>query len=505
MKKKVFSDAFFNIVLQLSVIASGLILPRFIIGHYGSEINGMVVSITKFLSYITLLESGIGGVIKSQLYKPLLQRDTGKISGIVNASNGFFRKIGLIFIAYLFCIAGSFKFISSSGFDWLFCFSLVLILGISTLSQYFIGLTYQTVIQADQHYTFTSLVQIITLWLSTGLSILIILLGGPIHLVKLIATVLFAIRPLCYFIYAKRRYQLDRKIPSNKEALSQRWDGFGHHIAFFVHSNTDVVLLTIFISLGEVSVYSVYLMVVTGIRSLISAIASAFEPYFGRIIASGDKEKLNSFFGVYEYFHYFMATVLFGATMVLIIPFVKIYSSGVNDVNYVRVLFSILIVSAELVYSLRTPYSMVVFASGHFKQTKIGAFIEAGINITISLILIKPLGIVGVAIGTLVAMLFRTTEYVFYLSKNILCRNPKYYFIKMFISILSIGSLYLISRIINYSPENYLQWSAMGAIVTFASLAMVFVVFLVGDFKNTKKCLDIVKAKLFKSKKGING
>ena len=504
MKKKVFSDIFFNILLQFSIIATGLILPRFIIGHFGSTVNGMVVSINQFLSYITLLESGIGGVIKSQLYKPLFNKDSKGISGIVNASNGFFKKLGIIFIIYLLFIAARFKDISSSDYDWFYIFFLVLILGISTLVQYFVGLTYQTVIQADQHYTFTSLIQIVTLWLSVGASILIIYFNGSIHLVKLVAGLLFAFRPICYYFYAKSKYKLDSKTTPDTKALSQRWDGFGHHIAYFIHSNTDIVLLTIFVSLNEVSVYSVYLMVISGIRSIISAISSAFEPYFGRLIASGKKEQLETFFGVYELFHFFITTVLFAATLVLIIPFVRIYTAGINDYNYIRTVFSIVIVLAELLYSFRTPYSMVIFASGHFKQTKTGAFIEAGINIILSLILIKPLGIVGVAIGTFVAMFFRTTEYAFYLSKNIVNRPVKYYFVKTVISFFSMLGIYFLFQLIKFQPSDYLQWTLMGLLVVIVSLVVVFTVFLIGDFKNSLKLFTILKEMLLNLKKEKN-
>lgn len=490
MKRKVFFDAFFNILLQISIIASGLILPRFIIGNYGSTVNGMVVSINQFLSYITLLESGIGGVIKSQLYKPLLQKDTDKVSGIVNAANSFFRKIGLIFIIYLLCIAGTFKFISTTDFDWVYVFTLVLILGVSTLVQYFVGITYQTVLQADQHYSFTSIVQIITLWLNVGLSMIVIFFGGSIHLLKLITALLFAARPICYYIYAKTKYSLRKDIPQNKEALSQRWDGFGHHLAYFIHSNTDIVLLTIFASLNDVSVYSVYLMIVTGVRSLISAVSSAFEPYFGKIIASNDKERLASFFNSFEFFYFLFSTILFGATLVLIIPFVKLYSSGVTDANYIQVAFSILIVSAEFVYCIRTPYSMVIFASGHFKQTKIGAFVEAGINILISIALVIPFGLIGVAIGTLTAMLFRTIEYVFYLSKQILSRNPLRFLIRFIVSCISIVTLYIVSIFVPFSPDNYFQWIIMGVIVTLSSALISLIISFIIDFNNSRFCFS---------------
>lgn len=496
MRKKIFSDVFFNVILQLSIIASGVVLPHFIINYYGSAINGMIASITQFLSYITLLEVGIGGVIKSQLYKPILNKDTNAISSIIKASNNFYRKIGIVFVIYLLIMAGSYKFIANLNFDWTFVFMLVIILGIGMLAQYLIGATYQTAIQSAQHYTFTSLVQIITLWLNVALSILCIKSGGTIHSVKLITAFLFSTRPICYFLYAKRKYKLKGNVVADKKALAQRWDGFGHHIAYFIHSNTDIVLLTIFASLEEVSVYSVYLMVVVGVKAIIGAISSAFEPYFGRLIAINDKEKLREMFGVYEFAHYLFSTILFSTTLVLIVPFVKIYTEGITDVDYIRVIFSVFLVLAEFWYCLRTPYSIIVFSAGHFKETKKGAFVEAFINIFISLILIKPLGLIGVAIGTFIAMIFRTTEYAVYLSKNILKRNFKYYLLKSFAAIITLLIMYIASFTVNYSPQNYLTWVAYAFLITISSAIVSFVIYGMIDFTNFKKCIIIIFSKI---------
>lgn len=492
-KKRIFSDALANILLQVSIIGSGLILPHFIINAYGSSINGMVASINQFLSYITLLESGIGGVIKAQLYKPLLEKNNDEISGIVKSSNNFFKKIGLVFIVYLLVIASTFKFISHTDFDWPFVFTLVLILGASTLIQYFIGLTYQTLIQASQHYTFTSIVQIVTLWLNVGLAIVCIKLGGSIHVVKIITALLFAARPVCYLIYSKRKFKLNKNIQPNNKALSQRWDGFGHHIAYFIHSNTDIVLLTIFMTLPDVSVYSVYLMVVTGIRSFVSAMSSAFEPYFGRLIASNDEEGLSNKFGLYKTFHFIVTTILFGATLVLIVPFVRLYTSGVNDADYIQPIFAIVLVCAELFYCFRTPFSMVIFAAGHFKQTKIGAFVEAGINIVVSLALIVPFGLIGVAIGTLAAMLYRTLEYVLYLKKNILKLSFTDFLRKLLCSALALVSTYVLFYFFGINPSNYLQWAVEAFIAVGLLILITFACYILFDFNNTKKGIVFVR------------
>ena len=64
-----------SLVSQLVVLVCGIVVPRLMIGEFGSEAYGATTSITQFLAYITLLEGGIGGVARAVLYKPLAQKD----------------------------------------------------------------------------------------------------------------------------------------------------------------------------------------------------------------------------------------------------------------------------------------------------------------------------------------------------------------------------------------------------------------------------------------------
>ena len=496
MKKlRVYSNIVINIILQLSIVVSGLIIPNLIIHHYGSNINGMITSINQLLSYITLLEAGIGAVIRAELYKPLHEEDRNRLNEIYSATQKFYSKIGFAFCIYLVILAFFYNKISGETFGWKFSATMVLILGINIIVQYFIGITNLTLLQADQQLWFTSSVQIVTLWLNVVFTIILVNGNASIQVVKLATAIIFAIRPICYVIFAKRKYKIKKVKTIPQNVLSQKWDGFGHHIAYFIHTNTDVVVLTLFASLAEVSVYSVYLMVVTGVRSFLAAIASAIEPYFGRLIAINDSKEIKKKFRIYEFLYYFMSTVVFSATLMLIVPFVDIYSSGVTDALYHRPLFSILIVIAEWLYCIRSPYSMIVFASGHFKQTRNGAFVEAFINIGLSLVFVQFWGIVGVAIGTVVAMAFRTTQYVFYLRSNILNYNPKTYLVRLIEIVVSTVVLYAIIQLIHFIPTGYFQWAIMAIIVTLCAGFISLITYCLLSIDDMKLLLGIIKNK----------
>ena len=84
--KKTVLNIFSSLSLQIIVIISSLIVPKLIISSFGSDVNGLVTSITQFLAYITLLESGIGPVVKAALYKPLATKNKHEIVNILKST-----------------------------------------------------------------------------------------------------------------------------------------------------------------------------------------------------------------------------------------------------------------------------------------------------------------------------------------------------------------------------------------------------------------------------------
>ena len=98
MKKSIaLTNVITSILLQFFTIIYGFIIPKLIISYFGSEVNGLVASITQLLGYISLVEGGITAVIISKLYSPLIKGDFDEVNSIVNTGIIFFRKIGLAF------------------------------------------------------------------------------------------------------------------------------------------------------------------------------------------------------------------------------------------------------------------------------------------------------------------------------------------------------------------------------------------------------------------------
>ena len=150
----------------------------------------------------------------------------------------------------------------------------------------------------------------------------------------------------------------------------------------------------------------------------------------------------------------------------MVIPFVSVYTRGITDADYIVPLFAGLITLAHAVHCLRLPYNILILAAGHYKQTQNSYIISAVMNIVISILTVKLWGLVGVAIGTLCAMLYQTIWMVYYDSKNIRINKTtsfwKHVFVDLLVSIIAIS----LSLLMPYKSNSYVTWIILAIIVT---------------------------------------
>ena len=465
-KKKVFYNMWASVLFQLLSVVSGLILPRFFLSYFGSEINGLVNSITQFLSYITLLDLGVGAVFQSALYKPLAQNDEKEINNIFCAGKLFYHRIGLLIVAYIVALAVIYPYLVNDSFDYFSTLFLVIAMSISSFAQYFLGLVYQTFLTADQKHYIQSNINSVTLVINTVSSVLLIRAGCSVQIVKFVTSCIFLLRPLLMKYYVNKNYNIDYSTKPTKDAIPQKWNGFAQHLASVVLNNTDIAVLTIFSSLKNVSIYSVYYMVVSAIKQMISLVTSAVTPSLGNMYGFNEKEKLRNAFDYFEWLIHSISILLFTITSVLITPFVLVYTRGISDANYSVPVFGFLISAAFASSCLQLPYKILTQVVGHYRQTQCSSFIEAAINIIISVSLVFKFGLIGVAIGTLVAMLYRMFYLENYIRRNIFLRKRKVFIKLILVDLISVLSMIISTLWTNKIVYNYFEWFILAIAVS---------------------------------------
>lgn len=461
-RRKLILNSGTSLLYQLTTLICGFVLPRMFLSYYGSTVNGLVSSITQFLGFISLAECGVGAVVQSTLYRPLADRDNLEISKIVISSERFFKKIAYILIVYTAVLMVVYPILVSDRFNYVYTMVLIFVISISTFAQYYIGMTYRLLLSADQLGYIQYGINIVALILNTLSCVVLMRIGASIQIVKLATSLIFLMQPILISLIAKHKYRFERSIVLTDEPIQQKWNGLAQHIASVVLGNTDVVVLTMLSTLENVSVYTVYNLVVSGVKQIIVSLTNGVQSLFGNMLAKKEMQKINSTFDLFEWAMHTLVTLFFSITAALILPFVSVYTRGISDTNYIVPVFAYLITLAQASYCFRLPYNIMVLAAGHYKQTQRSAIVEAIINIVISVLLVFRFGLVGVAIGTLVAMIYRTCYLAYYLSKNIISRKIQYFLKHILVDITTVAVFFIIlfclKPFFDFTPENYFAW-----------------------------------------------
>lgn len=409
-----------TLINQLVSTLCGILVPRLMIGAFGSVLYGATTSIAQFLSYASLMESGIGRVARAALYKPLAENDHIGFSKIYHAVKYFFRTVGIVFIGY--CIVLAFVYFDIADVTQLSYENtviLVLVIGLSSMVDYFFGITNMTLINADQKKYLVNIAIIITRIVNTLAIVILISLSSSLVSVKLFSSLVIIARPIFYASYVRKHYTLP-KVEKKDAILQHKWNGMGQHMAYFLHTNTDVVLLTLMADLQTVSVYSVYSLVVISIKNITSSFAGGMEAELGDINAKNQLSVLRSAYRRYQCMLSVVSMTLFGTAATMIVPFVTLYTQGITDANYIQPAFALVLIMAEAINCISLPGTTLPVSANKLKETQWGAFGEAALNIVISGILIQWNPLLGVAIGTMCAEVFKSFFYMIYAEKNIL-------------------------------------------------------------------------------------
>ena len=466
---------------QLAATLCGMLIPWIMIDTFGSEAYGATTSIAQFLSYISILEGGIGRAARGELYKPLAEGNAESISRVYLAVKRFFNTIGAAFLGYALILAFCFHDIADvAAFSRDYIFWLVVVMTTEKFAEFMGGYANVTLFNADQRQYVSNTTVIGTSLLNVLLVLVLSRSGCDLLWVKLGSSLVFLSKPVIYTIYLKKHYTIVRS--KERAKLKNQWTAIGQHIAYFVQSNIAVFVLTLFADLKTVAVYSVYHLISYSLRNVVTSFGSGMEAMFGDMIAKNEMEELNQAYRRYKLVLTLLTLTLFGTAMVLIVPFVRLYTAGVTDTDYIHPLFAGILLLSDALYCLILPCYNLPIAAGKLKESRAGAYGEAitGVVVSVALVFWDPL--LGVGIGLLASMLFKGVYLIIFSGKQIL--NCKLWKILcdflgtiMVLVLLAYVGIWISGCL---AIENYISWAVhgVGFVILMGVVAMSVVTLL---------------------------
>lgn len=477
---KLFCNTVSSMVFQITTVICSFVLPRAILNIYGSDVNGLINSMAQFLQVIAFLELGVGAVVQSALYAPIAKNDKAKISEVVSAANVFFKKLAYILLAYMVVLVFIFPHFIDKEFGFWYDFVLIVALGIGSFSQYYFGIVDSLLLNALQKGYVQNNISTITLILNTVACYILVYSGFSIQFVKIVTAAIFLIRPVWIRIYINRYYLIDRKHIFTASSIPQKWNGVAQHMAAIVLDGTDVIVLSLFASLSDVSVYSIYNAVVYGIRQIFGKATNGVMALFGDLWTRKEYINLNSYFEKIEIVMHAFILLIWGCTYRLVVPFAMTYTKGVTDVNYNVPIFAVLITLASALYCVRFTYNSMILAAGHYKETQHIFVIAAVMNVVSSIILVKNFGLIGVAIGTIVAISYQTVHMQYYCIGKLKIYSYQKFFKLLLTDAIALSIFIIATSGFNYNIDYILDWIII-SIKVFSintlSIGIAFIVF----------------------------
>lgn len=487
-----------NILLQIITLIYGLLLPKILINSYGSEMNGLLTSIKSIVASLYIVEAGVSLVALSSLYIPLYKNQKKLVNSILSSSNKLLKRSSYFYLFLLGIMIFFYSFTSFSQYSKIQISFLILLIGLSTFLDLFIGAKYTILIRGDNKQYIISLIQIFTNLINVFIVVFAFKYEVNIFLLYISLQASYFIKLLLLYIFVKIYYTYDFNKKAEQYKFSQQKSSFIHQIASIIFLNTDVILITIFFGFNEVSVYSIYMLIYLGITRILSVFTSGLQPGFGQLMGIDSSKKLNQVFNLYEFIYYNFMGVIYVTCLLTILTFMKIYIGTNNDINYQVFMLALLLVMAEFLSKIRVPSSTLVIAGGYFSATKNSALIEMTLNIIFSLIGMHFMGFYGVILGTIVSLLYRGIDYAIFISRKILFRRPIITIFKMVRTIIIFVLSYFIINLFTFKiVDNLIDWIVNATIIFIMStLLFIFFNFLFSPretFFSTKQVFNIIR------------
>lgn len=401
--KKIILNGLSELIPYFVISIIAFVKVRVMIDNLGSEFNGYYQFINQIITYLFLVEAGFGSAVLFKLYKPMADNNKQKVSEIFNGSITIFRKIGALILTLLIAITLVLPFTVTNDEHLFTIIISFIIIGFSqTIPYFFYSKSYSILLFSEQkNYIYSIIVNTIKIIIDVGIIIAVIITDSLISvaIVMLIGKILEEI--ITDFLCSRIYRWLDKNAKKDISAHKMTKDIIYHKIGELVANNVDSIILMLFIGPVSVSIYATYNYISSFLNQIIMKINSGITASFGNIFS---KEQDEVSFKLFKEFNIINDIIAFIVSVCYILGGRTFINIWIGDNSYILNYWVIVMFSSIIFMKcMSRPANLVIIANGMFKETKYYAFFEAIINLILSIILVKNLGIFGILLATVIS------------------------------------------------------------------------------------------------------
>ncbi len=477
--RNVFWSYFSMVVSLIMQFASRTVFIKTLGADY-LGVNGLF---TNVLGLISFAELGIGTAMNFSLYKPVADGDTEKIKSYMYVYKWAYRIIaGIVAVLGLVCVPFLDYIIEDPGdvgnvrlYFLLFLFN--------TVTSYFVSYKYSLANAEQKSYIQTN-THMIVLVVKTSVQITLLLMGGHYLGYLIVGIAVDLIQKIILSFYLNKLYpclkEKDVK-PLEKEEKKTLITKIKalviHKIGDVSVHQTDNIIISAFISLKTVGFLSNYNMLVTTVTTYINVLFNSAIGSLGNMVATESKEHQLSIFKTYHFISFWFYGFTAIALMSLLTPFVTLW---VGEDMVLDSFVIALIVINYYFQGQRVCINNIRSAAGAFEKDKYVAFLQAIVNVVVSIILCKLIGLPGVFIGTVVQGLMANIIKPIVTHKAIFGVSSWNYFIdeaKYVLAVFGAGAVCVILSNLIFTEVTILRFILMVGIVAVVPNLIFFILF----------------------------
>jgi len=456
-KRLVIKNVLYGFGTKIVIMALSIVLPRLFIVSYGSEVNGLLSTITQIFTYLALLEAGIGNATINALYRPLDDGNKEQISNVLSEARAYYRRVTAVYIICVIAFAVLYPLVADIALSKPMVTAIILLQGAPSCISYFYCAAYMQLLVADGKQYLVDNINFIIHIGTSAIKIILVAMGFSVVLVQIGFFVISMLKiPLLIYLTKKRYPWLKIRKTNSRESIKERGAFVVHEVSSTVFSNTDIILVSTFCSFALASVYSVYNLVFGALNSMINTANAGLGFILGQNHYK-DKERFSRLYDAYSFLYSLIVFVVMTIAYIMIKPFILLYTRGVEDVNYIIEGVPLLFAVINIMSGFRAVAARLITVSGHAGKTSSHSIAETIINIVASLLLVNLYGVKGVLWGTVIALAYRMNDIIIYANKKILLRTPLHEYKRLVVFGVTFLCCAMISQKVSLNAEGYLE------------------------------------------------
>ncbi len=404
----------------LSIFIS-FVAQIFFVKYLGKEILGLNGLFTNVVSMLGIVELGLGTALIYHLYEPVANNDKESIKSLMK----FYKKsyhlisliiflLGILLIPFLQLFVKTTLNINISLIFFLFI--------IESSSTYLLSYK-RSILYAYQENYITNIIKIVYILGLNIFQIIILIILKNYFLFLLLKIGFRFLENLLITIYANKHYEFikDKNVkPLNKKTKSDIFKKIKgllfHKIGTYIVMGTDNIIISRFLGLVSVGIFSNYSLIINGIKNLFSQVFYSITSSVGNLLVEKNETKSFNVYNKMIFGNFWLATFCSISFFIISKPFVILWL-GKEFILSKRIVFLLMIQLFLDIYG----YTIGAFknAAGIYHEDRFIPVIQSIINLIVSIILVIKMGLFGVVIGTIASY---SILYFFSYPKYVYCR-----------------------------------------------------------------------------------